>query len=288
MRTDFERCRMALIEQTKEYIELCGGWREFYTLGEERSFWNVLKDEAKKLGPLGFVTAFLRETAGYGEVIRTHGNGAYFLHYAYISQPHGIFDPLFTRTGVTKGAVNRLPYVVEIVEKEYLNHDDKTPFEIANLGGGFGFLDNIIAGICPDVRIHVSDINEDVLEKGKKITSLNGVSKRIDFMRMEALEYVRTHEPKDVLITMGIIDYLERQAAVEFLSELRKGIKDSGCLIATAVGPTRMGGIARKFGLCPVYRTRDEVYELLDESGYREIDAFMESTGTNTIAKALK
>jgi len=274
--------------QTKAFIEESGGWRAFYDLGERKRFFKHISKELKDIGPLGVLTGSLQAFSGLAEVIKKHTNKAYFLHYVYLGVRRGIADHVLMNASASRGALNRFSYIFEIVGDEIHNFNATRPLRIINLGGGFGFLDNVILGLYKNVQTTVVDINTDVIQKGKAISELNGVCDRIAFHDEDARKYIEENDPCDVLITMGIIDYMEIHESIEFLKGIRRGIVDDGTIIVTAVGPHIFNKLARIFGLAPIYKTKNDVDEILKSAGYRDVEAVLEPSGTSTIARGRK
>lgn len=97
--------------------------------------------------------------------------------------------------------------------------------------------------------------------------------------------YIYRNNPCDVLITMGIIDYMEMAESIEFLKEIKKGIVDNGAIVVTAVGPHIFNKLAQIFGLAPIYKTKNDVEKILESAGYRDVEAVLEPSGTSTIAR---
>lgn len=176
--------------QTKAFIEESGGWRAFYDLDEHKRLLGYVSRELKDIGPLGVLTGSLQAFSGLAEVIKKHTNNAYFLHYVYLGVKRGIADYVLMNASASKGALNRFSYIFDMVGDEIESFHESRPMRITNLGGGLGFLDNVILGLYENVETAVVDINTDVLEKGKAISQLNGVSDRITFHNGDALIYI--------------------------------------------------------------------------------------------------
>ena len=274
--------------QTISFIDANGGWRAFYDLDERKRLFEHIAKEVKAIGPLGVLTGSLQAFSGLAEVIKKHTSNAYFLHYVYLGVKRGIADHVLLNAGASRGALNRFSYIFGMVGEEIRGFNEDRPMRITNLGGGFGFLDNVILGLYENVETAVVDINTDVVEKGRAISRLNGICDRIDFQNEDARKYIERGDPCDLLITMGIIDYMEMSESIEFLKGIKKGIVDNGALVVTAVGPHIFNRLARIFGLAPLYKTKNDVMEILKGAGYREIEAALEPSGTSTIARGRK
>lgn len=287
-KSDLENNKQVLINQTKTFIESVGGWRNFYGIGEKKTFFKQLKSELDKIGATGLITGPVMSFSGLAEVIRMHGNNAYFLHYVYVNEKHGLLDQMFLNSGASVGARNRIKIITDKIIDEYKNRNRSQPFVINSLGGGLGFIECVIAGTFEEIRINVVDIDQDVLKKGSEIASINGISSSVRFIKDEAVQYVKKNNPSNIVITMGIIDYLQKPEAIEFIQELKKGVQDGGTLIVTAIGPHRLNKLASIFGLSPVYKTKEDVVEILEKSGCSDIAAELDPSGKITIAHVKK
>jgi 2-polyprenyl-3-methyl-5-hydroxy-6-metoxy-1,4-benzoquinol methylase len=283
---DFERCKEELIEQTTEYIEANGGWRVFYELDEEQPLWSHFGAGMRNGGTPGVLTASIQSLSGMAQVIKKHGNNAYFLYYVYLGKTRGVLDYVFMNSSASRGAVKRIGYVLDIINEEYQRHEGAESFSITSLGGGLGFIESIIARIYQTIEVTIVDIGREIIRKGRGIAEANGLSDRVHFVHSDAETYISENEPVDMALTMGIIDYFQIPQAIGFMKNVRAGVKPGGGVVVTAVGQHRFSKLARTFGLSPVYKSIDDVVVILEESGYRNISAFLEPSGTITIAKA--
>lgn len=128
------------------------------------------------------------------------------------------------------------------------------------------------------------DRNEKALDFAQGLSKKRGIE-NISFVHMDLKDGLKFFDGQyDIAISQGYMDYLERDEAVDFLKNVRGLLKPEGTVI---VGNMK-NHIAMRvlMDICDwnlVYKNEDEVRDILDESGYGEIDVFTEKEGLHVI-----
>lgn len=239
-----------------------------------------------------FYNVPLSENVDLLKVIRRNGRSAHFLHYVYTKERNGLRDHFFMRTQGPRSVFNRIPFVVHIAGKELARklENKKSPLIIADIGGGLGFMANAIAyKYGKEVEVHLVDSHEEVIEKGKKITERIGNSKNIHFVKNNAEDFLKKNQQRfDLIISMGIVDYLSDKDANDFLKKAHNNVKSGGAIALTHIGKYFLSSLADKSRgegvLNPNYREKNEVRSLLEKVGFSVEDITKEPLNVHTIA----
>ena len=195
---------------------------------------------------------------------------------------------------------NRLRIVEESIEERLRDHHQQgTGARMLTLGGGtmrsmLNVLDRLVAELGPqNVKITNIDLDPTAHERGREIIKEKGYDKHFEWIRDNALA-IRNHidkESVDFVEMIGLMDYLDDEAAVGTLAAVREVLNGSGQAVVGNIRPTIEERFYRKVGWPPMYhRNERELGELLVAAGFSSasIELVIEPVGLHTIGKLRK
>jgi len=215
------------------------------------------------------------------------------LELIYQNKPRKVLDYFFQNSSSVKGTRNRLRIFQEEIYKcvqQYSRIDN--PVGMISFGSGpgheiLGCLEKFKKGI--PVKATCIDREPSALKYGRHLAVQKGVSNCIKYVQGNVLRLNFTSNKNNIGVLSGLLDYFDFGTAVSILKQVRERLVPGGTVLIANMRRHGLESTMRILGNWNlVYREPDEVKSILSESGYREIEVWLEPEKVFCIGKAKK
>ena len=280
---------------------------KLYEVGYEGIF-EVFQDFKNEIRKNGFFTAFLKViikiSSGTLYVIADNPEGGWQMIH-YFNEKQGelkgfkFLEKILYDSPGSKGVRNRTKKAKELISN-YI--DDRKSVRIVDLGCGIGtyglhaIKESFEEGNKEKIRYIGVDIDTKAIELSRNIFGNVDPSADIEFKNVEANRFLEKNEkPFDLVISMGIIDYLKKENSERFLKNIKENMKmgnkekGQGMLIISVTDNYPFDNLAEIAGMKGLnHRTKDDLKYLLSKTGYGEVEIFSDESRSQHIAIARK
>jgi ubiquinone/menaquinone biosynthesis C-methylase UbiE len=215
------------------------------------------------------------------------------LELVYKNEPRKILDRFFLNSSSAKGARNRLRILQEELHK-CIEHRSisSNPIRVVSFGSGVGHevlgcierfrYDGCVKAVCVD-----KDTN--ALRQGRLLAAQKGMGEYINYVQGNVLRMKPDNTVYDIGILSGLIDYFDFETAVSVLKMARGQLLEGGTILIANMRRHYLASTMSVLGnWALVYREPEEVEAILRESGYENINVWLEPEEVFCIGKARK
>lgn len=271
--------------EEKLYEVCCGSLKELFKDGVE----NVSQEGITK----GLARTLLKYLSGTMYVIAEHPEGWEFTHYLNDEErSYGItpFENMFLHSPGSVGVRERSDQVNKYL-KEFIKGDAAGSLSIADLGCGLASYERNLLDDNPNLDVLFTCVDNDsrAVEVTSSIISKNGYRDKIEFEDLDAFTYLESNSVKfDLVVSIGIIDWLEKEAGIDFLSKIRDTLSSDGVIITSVVDKYRFMSITDKIlGMEERMPKNDnDLAEMLKAADYQDIEVTTVDSETQHVARA--
>ena len=213
------------------------------------------------------------------------------LEIVYRNKPQKMLDHFFLNSRSAKGARNRL----QIMQEELhtcieLRSRPGNPVRIVSFGSGAGHevlgclekfrYDGCVKAVCVDK-------DAEALKQGKLLAAYKGLSESVSYVQGNVLHMKPDDVRYDVGILSGLVDYFDFETAVSVLKMVKERLVQGGTVFIANMRRHKLASTMSVLGNWdPIYREPEDVENLLAESGYKEIEVWLELEKVFCIGKA--
>ncbi|MCX5647527.1 MAG: class I SAM-dependent methyltransferase family protein [Planctomycetota bacterium] len=203
------------------------------------------------------------------------------LEIVYRNEPRTLLDRLWLSSRAARGARNRLQILTEELCAIVLERAQRDgTVNLLSLGSGPG---HEILGCLEQVQdcIHVEatcvDRDPEALRYGRMLAAQKDLDGSVNYVRGNVLGADALPACQDVAVLSGLLDYFDSEAAVSVLTRVREKLKPGGIVLLANMRRHRLASTMSLLGNWQlVYREPSEVERLLAESGYCEVEVWLE------------
>ncbi len=213
------------------------------------------------------------------------------LEIIYRNEPRKLLDYLFLSSSSVKGTRNRLRIFQEEIYKCVHQYSQiSNPVSLINFGSGPGYeilgcmerLKNKVA-----VKATCIDREPSALEHGRDLALQKGLSNCVRYIQGNVLRMNSTNAEYHVGILSGILDYFDFETAVSVLKQVSETLIPGGTVLIANMRRHRLESTMKVLGNWNlVYREPEDVGAILRESGYGNIEVWLEPEKVFCIGKA--
>ncbi len=215
------------------------------------------------------------------------------LEIIYRNEPRKMLDYFFLNSSSVKATRNRLRIFQEETCKCVEQFSQiSNPVKIVSLGSGPGheilgciekFKNNVV------VKATCIDNDSSALQHGKHLAVQQGLSNYIRYVHGNVLRINLANAEHNIGVLSGILDYFDFETAVLVLKQVREKLILGGTVLIANMRRHPLESTMKILGNWNlVYREPEEVKSLLAESGYENIEVWLEPEEIFCIGKAVK
>ena len=213
------------------------------------------------------------------------------LEIVYRNEPRTLLDRFFLNSRSARGARNRLRILQEQICKCIEQHSRfGNPVRLVSFGSGPG---HEILGCIEMFRGNVAleatcvDREPSALECGRILAAQKGLSDCIEYVQGNVLRMNSMMAEHDIAILSGLIDYFDFETVVSVLGTVREQLLPGGTVLVANMRRHYLASIMSILGDWHlVYKGPEEVESILGESGYEDIEVWLEPEKVFCIGKA--
>ncbi len=215
------------------------------------------------------------------------------LEIIYRNEPRKILDRFFLNSRSARGARNRLQILKDeickcIEQRSRINN----PVRMISFGSGPGH--EVIGCIerlrsCISIEATCIDKEPSALAQGRLLTAQKGLGKCIEYIQGNILHANSNTVRHDIGILSGLVDYFSFETAVSVLKMIRERLLPGGTVLIANMRQHKLASTMSILGNWNlVYREPNEVESILVESGYKDIEVWLEPEEVFCIGKGRK
>ena len=204
------------------------------------------------------------------------------LEIVYRNEPKTLLDRFWLSSRAARGARNRLQILAEELGAIVRNIARKDgPVRLLSLGSGpgheiLGCIEQLQDGVV--VEATCVDRDPEAIECGESLALHKGLAGCVRYVRGDVFNTGVLPSGQDVAVLSGLLDYLDLKTAVSILTRVRERLAPGGVVLLANMRHHGMASAMSMLGNWHlVYREPREVERLLVESGYGEINVWLES-----------
>lgn len=260
-------------------------------------FYEDLKKEIKDEGFIrGSGKALLKYMSGAFYVIADNPEGSWeFIHY---------FNDNDTRYGINfvenaimespgvQGVRNRTKIAKEYIAEELEKKSDENDDEISmlDLGSGVGTYGYyaLREQLDKNVKLTNLDIDDSAIEVLKFLKKGLGIKGKVDFIKGNAIEFLSdSPDAFDLIVSIGIVDYMEDEKSENFFYQVKDNLKEDGTFLTSVTDDYKFRSFSRLAGMSDLIpRSGEDLENMLEDTGYTEVEITTDDSKTQHIAKA--
>lgn len=213
--------------------------------------------------------------------------------------PGSLFDKIFLYSKASKATRDRLKVYQDQLRQLSVKYAQENGGQVEVLdlasGSGYDMIDTLSRMDGIDLKATFIDKDPHALGFSRKIAGRHRLSSgesaadRIEFIEGDILEMVKFNGGRyNIIVSQGFLDYLTPEESVEFLGKV-KGAARSGATILTSnmKHSTGMKFTMEFFGGWNLnYKTDEQMKEIMERSGFSNIEILNDKYGMHSIAKA--
>lgn len=212
-----------------------------------------------------------------------------FWHHA-VSQPKAIRN----RLKIVKEIVKKI--TVELIEKNKVRGNNSC-IDILSVAGGSSraTIHTVVELKKMDsncaIKVVTLDKDKSALGIGMRIAQENNVSECFSWAEGKAsdIQMLLPSKKFDIVETVGLLDYFEKDRAVRLIKNILTAMKDGGYLVVANVVPNSEMSFTHKTGWPKMfYRQPRDMEDILTEAGFKNSDIIIEPLKIHMIAVAGK
>lgn len=215
------------------------------------------------------------------------------LEIVYQNEPRTWLDYFFLNSRSARGARNRLQIMQEelykcIGQRSHIHN----PVRLISFGSGPGHeILGCIEKFQSKVVVEATCIDRDpgALECGRSLATKKGLNNSIKYVQGNVLRINSPVAKYDIGILSGLIDYFDFEVAVSVLKKVRDQLLPGGIVLIANMRRHYLASTMSVLGNWNlVYREPEELTDILQESGYENIEGWLEPENVFCIGKARK
>lgn len=149
-------------------------------------------------------------------------------------------------------------------------------FSVLDLGCGIATYERNLLDDNPNLGASFTCVDNDTraVEILSSIVRKNGHRDKIDVENYDVFDYLDYNSDVfDLAVSVGIIDWLEKNECINFLSRVRKSLGSNGIIVTSVVDSYRFMSLTDKIlGMGNrVPKDYNDLIEMLKEAGYKNI-----------------
>jgi len=203
------------------------------------------------------------------------------LEIIYRNEPRKMLDYFFLNSSSVKATRNRLRILQEEIRKCIEQYSQiSNPVKLVSLGSGPG---HEILGCMEKFRNKVVvkatciDKESSALQYGKHLAVQQGLSNYIRYVQGNVLRMNLENAEHNIGVLSGLLDYFDFETAVSVLKQVKDKLVPGGTVLIANMRRHRLESMMKILGNWHlVYREPEEVKSLLAESGYENIEVWLE------------
>ncbi|MFZ0033911.1 MAG: class I SAM-dependent methyltransferase family protein [Sedimentisphaerales bacterium] len=211
------------------------------------------------------------------------------LEIVYRNEPRTLLDRFFLSCSSARGVRNRLRVLQEeickcIVERARINN----PVRLINFGAGLGHeilgsIERLRGSVV--VKATCIDKEPDAIEQGRLLAAQKGLN--VNYIQGNVLRMNLIPNKYDIGVMSGLIDYFDFETAVSVLKMVKEQLMQGGTIFIANMRRHKLASTMSILGNWNlVYREPEDVESLLAESGYKDIEVWLEPEKVFCIGKA--
>jgi len=215
------------------------------------------------------------------------------LEIVYRNEPRKILDRFFLNSRSARGARNRLQVLKDeickcIEQRSRINN----PVRMISFGSGPGH--EVIGCIeklrnCINIEAICIDKEPSALAQGRLLAAQKGLDKCIEYVQGNILHTNSNTVRHDIGILSGLIDYFSFETAISVLKMIKEQLLPGGTVLIANMRRHKLASTMSVLGNWNlVYREPEDVESILTESGYEDIEVWLEPEKVFCIGKARK
>jgi cyclopropane fatty-acyl-phospholipid synthase-like methyltransferase len=202
---------------------------------------------------------------------------------SYHGEPPQVADRLLVVGGTMSKALRNRLRLGSAILAHLIDTSEANPVHVLCLGAGPGQI--ITTAMAQAERPAIAtlvDLNSDAFEYGRERAESLGLGERVKFIQgdIREIEPLLEHAP-DIVKMLGICEYLTDEQIIEIASAAARVMPAGASIVfnslSRAHGNDRF--FRRVFGLNMIYRTPEELTELMRRSGFEDFQTYPEPLG---------
>lgn len=214
------------------------------------------------------------------------------LEIVYKNEPRTLLDRFFLSSRSARGTRNRLRAMQEEICKFIDQRAHVSDLvRLISFGSGpgheiLGCMENFKGNIA--IEAMCVDREPSALEYGRFLADQKGLSDCIKYLQGNVLHMNSMTVKHDLAILSGLIDYFDFETAVSVLKSVREQLLLSGTVLVANMRRHYLASTMSVLGNWNlVYREPEEVESILVESGYEEVEVWLEPQKVFCIGKGI-
>lgn len=215
------------------------------------------------------------------------------LEYIYQNNPRytpsHLLDHAILNMEASSAARSRLQTIktrlVSLIE-QYTN--DKGRVEILDVGTGSGTGILTSLGDLGDMYgVHVVGIdqNADAVAYAIEQADRFGMNGHVDFLRQDYRHISKIDGTFDIILLIGVLDYLKQDHGIRIIRNLRNKLKHNGTLLTSNITGHELRWASDAIGWVMNYKNIDQVRTILELAGLEGVKVYYEQTGIIAIGE---
>ena len=215
------------------------------------------------------------------------------LELVYRNQPRKLLDRFFLHSRSAKGARNRLRVLrQEICKCVEQRSQISNPVRLISFGSGPGHeILGCFAKFKSNIAVEATCVDREpsALEYGRFLAAEKGLSGCIKYLQGNILHMKAVTLKHDIGILSGLIDYFDFDTAVSVLKSVREQLVPGGVVLVANMRRHYLASTMSILGNWNlVYREPEEVKSVLVDSGFEQINVWLDPEKVFCIGKASK
>jgi ubiquinone/menaquinone biosynthesis C-methylase UbiE len=215
------------------------------------------------------------------------------LEIIYQNEPRTLLDRFFLSSRSARGARNRLQLlqgqIYKLIEDFGKLHN---PVRIASFGSGpgheiLGSIEKLAASVT--VKALCMDQDPSAIKYGRSLASQKDLADCVEYFQGNVLRMNLGDARYDIALLSGLTDYFEDDIAVSVLTNVRERLLEGGVILVANMRKHYLASTMSALGNWNlVYREPPALGEILERSGYEDINVMMEPEKVFCIGKGRK
>ena len=202
---------------------------------------------------------------------------------SYEGRPRQIADKLLVGGGAVSMALRNRKRLAGRLLAGLIDQCENPPAHVVGLGAGPALiLLDAMARAESESRATLIDISSDAFDYGRQAAANAGVAERVLYLKGDVRNIRELlSEPPDILKMLGICEYLTDEQLVDILQAVAPAMPPGSSLVTNSTSPAHGTDrfLRRVFGLHMIYRTPEQLRELLGRGGFGDFTSIREPLG---------
>jgi len=203
---------------------------------------------------------------------------------SYHGRPRQIADRLLVGMGTMSMALRNRKKLGSRLLARLIEQSHREPAHVLCLGAGPGQI-TVDAMTQADCESHATlvDLNAEPFDFGRELAAKHGLSDKVRFIQADLREDIQhlLDQPPDLVKMIGICEYLDDELIVQIARVAAEVMPPAAPIVFNSLSKAHGNDrfFRRVFGLHMIYRTPEQLQELMRRAGFEQFHAIREPLG---------